>query len=1053
MGDVKEPDPAQPARKRWAKHLRWTLASFVVLFLGGYLAVEPILESIVRKQLDSAGCEYGDLFLTRPGFGGIGAAGVTSLRFPEESGFGYSRVDKLTFNLGYDLFELVGSRKVKTFHIQELEVSLDLAAWRPPPKSNEPPPDIRNLPRIFLEALPKGWPLGRLSSDKLVVNLKKGDELLQSIPFQLAFDDSGAIKVTAPFFEFRSNLHPAQGEADVKLRYQLDKLPGFLESLFPFIKDAGTIEALVVDGSLVVTGKEFGSTTLSAALESVTTPQGEFQSPSLSLELGKGLQPEKAMFRTKFADLRAEDMEVSSGELVLDFGREKEVYLKLHCGVGIIHGYPYQSLNLAVTEQQGKLDAVGAIEQSGETIPFKATLEDPIILAWDNWLRSPGSEIPGVSEAKALLDRLDVLVGPVELEGSEVLNPLSTGLPGSLVSGVFKARKAPGEPGGTLSVDNAGIHFTESNLSISGIKAEVDLAVEGLPSTKGDAFPVMEIGEIKFGNLVLANGKVPFRLLATGDGEAARNVLVTRDIRFDSLGGKLGLAGSTVQLDGYDMVAFAKMLMEDIKLEEVLKLVDDFPVRLSGSFKGGSVTFQYSQQKLSLVGGSLGLNSLDAEDGDASRGEVVLGYDAKGAFTKGLEKGTPQFVNMKRIEEALAKLVFTGLTLELNPPGTPGLVFLADIQAKHEGKDWSVSLNAKASLFGNVAQGGAALDVEGTLQLNGDSIPFKIHTAHPYFGDLAAWFQSPAEKLPQAPESVDIAEVASVRLGPVALKESKLVNWLVPGLPKVKVTGDFTASRGAGEEILIVEANIKKLSIPEQEVTVSGIRTKADIGWDPAPHTEQPALLEIAKIEVKNWELENAKLPWQLFKEGILQTPGGDVSTLGGFIVLGATSVVLNGPETVTTGLFRLQEIDFEKVMSLTDTPPLFLQASFDGSVPFILKGDNLQLMPGALHLKNGTKALLKYDAKGQLTNGQEKGTLGWKNMDLAEKALQELHIEDLTLNLYPENDRDLPLQAMVKGSHDNGKRKVNLDLTLNLRGNVKAILQQAAKGKLEISP
>ena len=1079
-----------------------------------YFSLQPILESTVKKQLDAAGWDYEALVVGVPGLDGIGATGLARLEFPEDSGLEWVSIDRLFFGVEYNLLDLLLARRVETLHVEELEVSLDFAKWKPAEGKGEPLPDIREIPKIFLGSLPKDWPLSKLTTDKLLVHIKKEGNALHTIPLQLSFQDDGNIHIQAPRFQFDSNLQPGKGNARAKAHYSLEKIPGFLGILFPGFAEVEA-EGLVFNSGLSVLGEEFGESALDIQLKSLATPKGTFQSPHLSFQVGPGLQPRSMTFGTQFQELEDEFFSATSGEIKLGYSPDSGLQLEASAEGGLAQNLPYQKLEAEAGISSGKMDASVFIDTMGKRIPVQAKLSHPYMEELERWFATPGPSIPEPGDPTAVLDALEVKIGPVEK--NPVLNTLPIGIPASKLSGTFTVSPLQGGQGGRIIVEDGEVILEDTGLVVSGIQTDVQLLAGELPRTSGK--PVLEIAGIHFGKLLLENGKIPFQLLAIGEGGDAKNVLVTQDIKFDSLGGKLGLGGTTVTLDGYDTLALAKVLLEDIELSQALALVDDFPVQLAGKFKGGAINFQYKGQQLELVNGNLGLNS---PSGPGGGNGASFSYDAKGQFTKGLEPGTPAHVNMGRLEKALLDLDITQFNLALAPLGQPGMVLRMDITAKHESKGETLGLDLGIKLFGEDAEGGAALAVDGSLILGRESIPWKARIQNPYFEELAKWFQSPAEQLPEMEEPQQLVDSLALEIGPVELATSSLANWLVPGLPTTDLTGTLSLSRkpgedaahlevafqefsipenkltlsgiqtraaigwkptphivgealvtiqairsndielegtsvtaklSPGEEILHLELHTPKLTVEEQGVSISQIRTNAAVGWNPVPHTIGDALLAIDRIEVKNWELENAKLPWQLLKEGVLKTPGGEVATLGGFIKLGATSVVLNGPDTLTTGLFQLKDIHFEEILALSETPPLFLKAEFDGMVPFVFQGTKLVPMPGTLHLKDMTNALLKYDAKGQLTQNQEPGTLGWKNMDMAEKALQDLQIHALTLKLYPDNDRDLPIQAMVKGSHDNGKRKINLELTLNLRGDVKAILEQAAKGQLEFSP
>ena len=62
--------------------------------------------------------------------------------------------------------------------------------------------------------------------------------------------------------------------------------------------------------------------------------------------------------------------------------------------------------------------------------------------------------------------------------------------------------------------------------------------------------------------------------------------------------------------------------------------------------------------------------------------------------------------------------------------------------------------------------------------------------------------------------------------------------------------------------------------------------------------------------------------------------PGGAFETLGGTLSLGPATLQPNGYETLATGILLLEDIDFQKVLALAETPPLELEGQFGAHSP-----------------------------------------------------------------------------------------------------------------------
>ena len=101
-----------------------------------------------------------------------------------------------------------------------------------------------------------------------------------------------------------------------------------------------------------------------------------------------------------------------------------------------------------------------------------------------------------------------------------------------------------------------------------------------------------------------------------------------------------------------------------------------------------------------------------------------------------------------------------------------------------------------------------------------------------------------------------------------------------------------------------------------------------------------------------------------------------------------------------------------------------------------------------------GTSGRLKYEATGKFTEKSEPGSTQFKKMQFAERAMKNLHLKEMEIQLFTEDSqgRPLPAKASIRGTYEEKNSKINLNLDLNLRGEVEKIIRNAAKGQLDLS-
>ncbi len=479
-----------------------------------------------------------------------------------------------------------------------------------------------------------------------------------------------------------------------------------------------------------------------------------------------------------------------------------------------------------------------------------------------------------------------------------------------------------------------------------------------------------------------------------------------------------------------------------------------------------------SEIKANVILKDLNIDGFTAEPIPAN-----LKWDQSGKVL--VEIGT---TSLKKEDVVQTKLKQGSLTLQLDPENKPvsshwksthtvvhlpqAKLHLEDVQIEKylDDQQLSVSITTDYAELDDIALGksniaaeisGNQLGIQGEVQFSGIKIPFKAGGNNSSFEQIlqtAASFKQP--KTEQLPKPEEILNALSASVGPVELKESPVLNTLPTGLPEANMSGTFSLEGNLGQQIFTLKADKAGLHFPEKNLQVSDITTVLKIKTDPAPHTLEATILKIGKITLNQLELRNGELPVTLLESGILLTPGGAFETLGGTLSLGPATLQPNGYETLATGILLLEDIDFQKVLALAETPPLELEGQFGGTLPFRYAQHELELESGILRMNPGTSGRLKYEATGKFTEKSEPGSTQFKKMQFAERAMKNLQLKEMEIQLFTEDSqgRPLPAKASIRGTYEEKNSKINLNLDLNLRGEVEKIIRNAAKGQLDLS-
>ena len=1013
--------------------MRWLLV-FVVLVVSVIVGIEAILSKILADQLHKTGIVFEDVSVTSVGLDGIDTIQIKNLKFPPEWNLPGITLQKAEFAAGYDFTQLIKEKKLMELTIKQLDLSVDVDLLEFE-KTEKEPIDYRELPKIVFDSLPEVMPIDKLKIESGNINLTRSGEVKFSIPFQLSFDSTGALEIQAQNFQFKTTYNQNMGHAIAKLQFQVkESSPAIAEIVHG---DFPNVNGFSLTGELSVSNKRFKDANVSFNLNEVQSKYGDISASKFRINCAKDLRLKNLQFESDFSNIDTDAFTSEKGRVEIDIKSDLPSRFQFESVRGYLNEQYYKRISSNTKVLNSQVESEGKVEViTGEVIPLKVNLDHSYVSKLMNWLVAPVGTMPSPPDFKELIDATNINIGPVVLEESEFLNATASWLPAAFLSGVINIQREPGGKPTRISVKDAAIKFPESGLLLSEMDTEINCTL--FPDVKSVGTPELKIGKIQLSDIQLTEGKIPFHFQPTSKSSA----FSTGKSTIKAFGGMLEIFPFSFATNGRDTLTFPRLELADLKTEEILKIFEDLPIEATGILDG-VVQLKYHQQKVSIFSAQINVEKSTS---------IKLKVDAKKHLSDTVEEYSPEWEQMRRIESILSDLKISKFKInKVNQ--TEGTTL--QLSVNHKSNKENIGLELTLETLPAKGQ----ITANGKVNLFDETIPFQSSLAHDICTSLDSLASNPASEFPAIPTLEELLSGFEMKIGPVELSKSPLPSKLIPTLPDLSVTGTFFAQREKGNNPVDVQVNVKELKTPEQDLTVTGLVTNPSVDFIPAFQTKGQPVLSIENIRMKNWELKDGEFPWQILPpsskghNSILFTTGGEFQTLGGALAVGATSVELNGSRTTTTGRLLLKDIDFEKITQLTETPPLVLTGIFNGEIPFVFSPNDFDLKKGFLQMQSASDGRLEYDAMGRFTKNHEPGSRTWKNMNMAERALRNLNLSDIKLEFKPENDPDLPLRAYIKGSHEDNNKKINLELTLNLRGDIKEILQQAASGKLELVP
>ncbi|AOS45672.1 Dicarboxylate transport [Lacunisphaera limnophila] len=329
------------------------------------------------------------------------------------------------------------------------------------------------------------------------------------------------------------------------------------------------------------------------------------------------------------------------------------------------------------------------------------------------------------------------------------------------------------------------------------------------------------------------------------------------------------------------------------------------------------------------------------------------------------------------------------------------------------GKIWAGS--ARVSAPGLAGRG------EGTYDLASEALVFRV----PELAlDLKPWAAFAQQVLP-LPEN----------------------DWTVEGQVSGSLEGRWAdgALTGTGR----VSWRDGRATSTKQAITATGIEADLELS-DLAQLVGKAGTVRIREVQTGKLTLSALAADFTMAGMDHLTVNHATLETLGGRVTAEPFRLVPSQAEL--DAVFRVEGIQVEQVMALTESLPAKATGRVNGRVPVRLTKEGLRLGTGWLGLMPGVQAEIEFNAKGLLTGGASAGTPTFAVLQKIESGLLRLRISELRLDIRP---TDAPegrsAQLHLKGEPVDREVKAPVILDLNVNGPLEKLINLGMDSRLSV--
>lgn len=288
-------------------------------------------------------------------------------------------------------------------------------------------------------------------------------------------------------------------------------------------------------------------------------------------------------------------------------------------------------------------------------------------------------------------------------------------------------------------------------------------------------------------------------------------------------------------------------------------------------------------------------------------------------------------------------------------------------------------------------------------------------------------------------ERSESAERTNIVIDSIALREETWLGELIEGWEGSKLSGDVRLEANVESSEGTITPRISatlahgSLEYPDGETSATGMSGSIEVvslaPFKLAPRTTLRAERISTPADI---DLTNVRLSFSLLENGATKLDAFSAQVFGGQISLGksVTIPVDGGGYTIPVSLKSIQAADIMEFFPQFEGE---IDAAVSGQIPIgVTDTGGLEILVGSLNLDPDYPAVLRYDATGLLTKDLRKRSRAFKINQQVERALGNLSIDGLKVELLDQSDSEH--RAIVKLDGVGVDESVKVPVTLNVR-------------------
>lgn len=189
-----------------------------------------------------------------------------------------------------------------------------------------------------------------------------------------------------------------------------------------------------------------------------------------------------------------------------------------------------------------------------------------------------------------------------------------------------------------------------------------------------------------------------------------------------------------------------------------------------------------------------------------------------------------------------------------------------------------------------------------------------------------------------------------------------------------------------------------RFEIPEQKLTVSGIRTKITLADLFSPKTPERQEINIKSVQVKKVKLDDGRIRFKIADKKSLLVENIRFKWCNGTVSTGSVRIPGDN-DTYRVTLF-CRQLDLPEVLRQIGAFNAKGSGTLDGKIPVVYRKGEIFFNKGFLSTTEGKEGRIAIDETSRLTAGIPLNTPQFSQLDLAQEALKDFNYKWVKLNL-----------------------------------------------------